>query len=79
MTSNANTATTVAAQSNPDLQRTIEEIVDTGFVGLQLRVTDANGEWVGAAGLGELGRTAAPPLNGRVRIGSNTKPSWPPC
>lgn len=55
------------------MQKTIEEIVATGFTGLQLRVHDERGEWVGSAGLSELGKNAPPPLNGRVRIGSNTK------
>ncbi len=77
MTSNSNTAanatTTVAAQAYPNLQQTIEEIVDTGFVGLQLRVDDERGEWVGSAGRSVLGEPATPPINGRVRIGSNTK------
>ena len=77
MTSNSNTATnttkTVAAQAYPNLQKTIEEIVDSGFVGVQLRVHDERGEWVGSAGAAELGETAKPPTNGHVRIGSNTK------
>ncbi|TCO48522.1 beta-lactamase [Kribbella antiqua] len=57
----------------PELQKTIQEIVDTGFVGLQLRLNDEQGEWVGSAGLSQLGETAPPPLDGHVRIGSNTK------
>ncbi|MFD3592558.1 serine hydrolase domain-containing protein [Nocardia sp. NPDC058640] len=62
-----------AAQANPDFQRIIDEIVDTGFVGIQLRVTDEHREWAGTAGLSALGETAPPPSNGRIRIGSNTK------
>ncbi|MEU4707619.1 serine hydrolase domain-containing protein [Nocardia salmonicida] len=77
MTSNTNNASdatkTVAAQAYPNLQQTIEEIVDTGFVGLQLRVDDERGAWVGSAGRSVLDETAPPPINGRVRIGSNTK------
>ncbi|MFD3459306.1 hypothetical protein ACFWVM_06325 [Nocardia fluminea] len=73
MTSNANTTTTVAAQQYPTLQHTIEEIVATGFVGLHVRVDDEHGEWVGTAGHSMLGESAPPPINGRVRIGSNTK------
>ncbi|MGY0499067.1 serine hydrolase domain-containing protein [Nocardia sp. FBN12] len=77
MTSNTNnTATTtesLAAPAHSNLQQTIEEIVETGFVGLQLRVDDEHGAWVGSAGRSELGEPAAPALNGRVRIGSNTK------
>ncbi|MFC9297036.1 serine hydrolase domain-containing protein [Streptomyces sp. NPDC057011] len=56
-----------------ELQKTIEEIVDSGFTGLELRVNDERGEWVGRAGVAELGGSAKPPANGRVRIGSNTK------
>ncbi|MFC9660093.1 hypothetical protein ACFVJ5_07640 [Nocardia sp. NPDC127606] len=59
MTSNtrttATTTTTGAAQHYPTLQQTIEEIVATGFVGLHVRVDDGQGEWVGTAGLSELG------------------------
>ena len=55
------------------MQKTIEEIVATGFVGWQLRVHDERGEWAGTAGLSELGGSAPPPVDGRVRIGSNTK------
>ncbi|GAA2120477.1 serine hydrolase domain-containing protein [Actinomadura napierensis] len=70
------TAPTTAAgrQERPDLQKTIQEIVDSGFVGVQLRVHDENGgEWAGSAGVRELGRAAEPPVDGRIRIGSNTK------
>ncbi|MFI6871224.1 serine hydrolase domain-containing protein [Nocardia sp. NPDC050406] len=56
-----------------DLQQLIEEIVDTGFTGLTLRVNDEFGEWVGSAGLAQLDGTAKPPVDGHVRIGSNTK------
>ena len=45
----------------------------SGFAGVQLRVHDERGEWVGSAGVRELGETAKPPTNGHVRIGSNTK------
>ncbi|MGW6120972.1 serine hydrolase domain-containing protein [Nocardia sp. NPDC055165] len=77
MTSNANTTAsttaTAAAHHYSTLQQTIEEIVATGFVGLHVRVDDAQGVWVGSAGRSELGQSAPPPINGRVRIGSNTK------
>ncbi|MGV9306303.1 serine hydrolase domain-containing protein [Nonomuraea sp. NPDC003727] len=62
-----------AGQDRPELQKAIEEIVDSGFVGVSLRVHDERGEWVGSAGVAELGGTATPPINGHVRIGSNTK------
>jgi len=59
--------------TRPELQRAVEEIVDSGFLGVQLRVHDERGEWVGRAGVAELGRTEAPPADGHHRIGSNTK------
>ncbi|WP_250575007.1 serine hydrolase domain-containing protein [Nonomuraea sediminis] len=62
-----------AGQDRPELQKAIEEIVDSGFVGVSLRVHDERGEWVGSAGAAELGGAAKPPTNGHVRIGSNTK------
>ncbi|GAA3443374.1 serine hydrolase domain-containing protein [Planomonospora venezuelensis] len=57
----------------PELQKIIEEIVDSGFVGMTLRVNDERGEWVGSAGAAVLGGTAEPPVDGHVRIGSTTK------
>jgi D-alanyl-D-alanine carboxypeptidase len=60
-------------QDRPELQKAIQEIVDSGFTGVQLRVHDERGEWVGSAGVRKLGESAKPPTNGRVRIGSNTK------
>lgn len=66
-------STTGARQERPELQQAIEEIVESGFVGVSLRVRDEQGEWLGAAGAAEVGGTAKPPVNGYVRIGSNTK------
>ncbi|WP_406229450.1 serine hydrolase domain-containing protein [Nocardia sp. NBC_01009] len=62
-----------AAQDRPELQKAIQEIVDSGFAGVSLRVHDEQGEWVGSAGVRELGETEKPPTNGHIRIGSNTK------
>ncbi|MEU4549690.1 serine hydrolase domain-containing protein [Nonomuraea dietziae] len=62
-----------AGQDRPELQKAIQEIVESGFVGVSLRVHDERGEWVGSAGVAELGGTAKPPTNGHVRIGSVTK------
>ncbi|MEV6039545.1 serine hydrolase domain-containing protein [Nonomuraea sp. NPDC052116] len=67
---------TLTLPSGPDrleLQKAIQEIVDSGFTGVTLRVHDERGEWVGSAGRRKLGQTATPPVNGHVRIGSNTK------
>ncbi|WP_280435226.1 serine hydrolase domain-containing protein [Nocardia carnea] len=69
-------APVVAAATGPDrpeLQQAIEKIVDSGVAGITLRVHDERGEWVGSAGVAELGGTAKPPIDGHVRIGSNTK------
>lgn len=62
-----------AGQDRPELQKAIQEIVDSGFLGVQLRVHDEQGEWVGSAGVSRLGEEAKPPTNGHFRIGSNTK------
>ncbi|GGP53380.1 serine hydrolase domain-containing protein [Saccharothrix coeruleofusca] len=72
-TTNQDQFTPQTGPDRPELRKVIQEIVDSGFLGVQLRVHDERGEWVGSAGLGELGGTAAPPVDGRVRIGSNTK------
>ncbi|MGW5266248.1 serine hydrolase domain-containing protein [Microbispora sp. NPDC004025] len=64
---------TFTGQDRPELQKIIEEMVDSGFVGVSLRVHDERGEWTGGAGARELGQAAEPPVNGHVRIGSNTK------
>ncbi|MWV47210.1 serine hydrolase [Paenibacillus sp. HJL G12] len=60
-------------QDRPELQKAIQEIVDSGFLGVQLRVHDEQGEWVGSAGVSRLGEEAKPPTNGHFRIGSSTK------
>jgi D-alanyl-D-alanine carboxypeptidase len=62
-----------AGPNRPDLQAAIQGFVDIGFAGMQMRVRDQWGEWVGNAGVRKLGGTAKPPTNGRFRIGSNTK------
>ncbi|MEU9117781.1 serine hydrolase domain-containing protein [Streptomyces sp. NPDC048483] len=64
---------TLTGQDRPELQKAIEEIVDSGFAGVQLRVNDERGEWVGSAGVRKLGVSAKPPTNGHFRIGSTTK------
>ncbi|MGC5016293.1 serine hydrolase domain-containing protein [Streptosporangium sp. DT93] len=64
---------TLTDQDRPELRKVIEEIVDSGFTGMTLRVHDERGTWAGSAGTAGLGGTAPPPLDGHVRIGSNTK------
>jgi D-alanyl-D-alanine carboxypeptidase len=65
--------TAVAEQDRPELREAVQAFVDAGFAGMQLRVHDQRGEWVGSAGVRKLGETAKPPTNGLFRIGSNTK------
>ncbi|MFB7374685.1 serine hydrolase domain-containing protein [Streptomyces sp. NPDC056222] len=64
---------TPAGQDRPELQKAIQQIVDSGFAGVQLRVHDERGEWVGSAGVRKLGESAEPAIDGRFRIGSTTK------
>ncbi|WP_025618166.1 serine hydrolase domain-containing protein [Salinispora cortesiana] len=64
---------TTTGPHRPDLQHAIEAFVDTGFAGLQLRLRDEHGEWVGSAGVGKLGATDRPPTNGRFWAGSVAK------
>ncbi|MFJ9030500.1 serine hydrolase domain-containing protein [Streptomyces sp. NPDC102274] len=64
---------TAAGPDRPELQKAIQEIVDSGFAGVQLRVHDERGQWVGSAGVRKLGEAAKPPTNGHFRIGSITK------
>ncbi len=60
-------------QDRPELQQALETIVESGITGITLRVIDQRGEWTASAGVAELGGTAKPPVDGHVRIGSNTK------
>ncbi|MCG5217686.1 serine hydrolase domain-containing protein [Streptosporangium sp. KLBMP 9127] len=62
-----------AGQDRPELQKAIQEFVDSGYAGMQMRVNDERGEWVGSAGVRKLGQSAKPPTNGHFRIGSTTK------
>lgn len=64
---------TITGPDRPELQKAIEAFVDAGFAGLQLRVNDERGEWVGSAGVRELGRSAKPPTDGRFWAGSVVK------
>ncbi|WP_250564255.1 serine hydrolase domain-containing protein [Sphaerisporangium fuscum] len=62
-----------AGQDRPELQKAIQEWVDDGYAGMQMRVHDQRGDWVGSAGVRKLGQSATPPTNGRFWIGSATK------
>ncbi|MEU1826459.1 serine hydrolase domain-containing protein [Streptomyces abikoensis] len=56
-----------------ELQKALQEFIDAGFAGIQMRVHDERGEWVGSAGVRELGESAEPPTDGRFWTGSSTK------
>ena len=57
-----------------DLKASIQELVDAGYPGVLAAKADKDGNAVGAtAGKGNLATGEAPPLDGEVRIGSNTK------
>lgn len=62
-----------AGHDRPELRQALQQIVDSGFAGVQLRVHDERGGWVGSAGVRKLGEAGKPPTNGRFRVGSNTK------
>ena len=56
-----------------ELQRAMDELVSTGSAGIQIRLHDARGEWVGASGVRDLDRGGPVPSDGRFRAGSITK------
>ncbi|MFJ9694810.1 serine hydrolase domain-containing protein [Kitasatospora sp. NPDC101183] len=57
----------------PELLKAIDELTASGFLGIQLRVNDEHGEWVGGAGARELESGDRPLTDGHFRIGSSTK------
>ncbi|MFC5059246.1 serine hydrolase domain-containing protein [Saccharothrix xinjiangensis] len=63
----------VTGQDRRELREAAQAFVDVGFAGVQLRVRDQRGDWVGSAGVRKLGETAKPPTDGRFRVGSVTK------
>jgi D-alanyl-D-alanine carboxypeptidase len=65
--------TAVVHPDRPDLRVVMEELVDAGITGVQLRVRDQHGEWAGSAGVSRIGAPAPPPTDGRFRVGSATK------
>ena len=57
-----------------ELQETLDSLVDEGFPGALAAVTSPTGKVTDyTAGVAELGSDTAPPSDGYVRIGSNTK------
>ncbi|WP_280423216.1 serine hydrolase domain-containing protein [Nocardia carnea] len=73
VTDQNNAASRTSERDTRKLQQVIDDIVDSGFTGITLRVHDEQGEWVGSAGASALGETTKPPVDGHIRIGSNTK------
>ncbi|WP_306365801.1 serine hydrolase [Nocardiopsis sp. CC223A] len=73
ITRDETTTQTASGPDRPELQQTIEEIVDLGFAGFQMRVHDERGAWVGSAGVREPGGTEKPPTDGHFWVGSTTK------
>ncbi|MBO0868660.1 MAG: beta-lactamase family protein [Micromonosporaceae bacterium] len=55
------------------LAKAIGTLVTAGAAGVQIRVNDGRGEWVGTAGVAERGSSRPVPPDGRFRIGSVTK------
>ena len=71
--SSRRTGKSKAAQKR-DLKATIQTLVDNAYPGALAAKTDKDGNTVGAtAGKGNLATGEAPPLDGEVRIASNTK------
>ncbi|MFE0154259.1 serine hydrolase domain-containing protein [Nonomuraea sp. NPDC059007] len=70
----ATTEATAAGQDRPELQKAMQALVDIGFAGVQMRVNDPRGEWVGNAGVRELGSAEKPSTDGSFYAGSVVKP-----
>ena len=71
--SSRRTGKSKAAQKR-DLKAILQTLVDAGYPGALAAKTDKDGNAVGAtAGKGNLATGEAPPLDGEVRIASNTK------
>ncbi|MEU9304449.1 serine hydrolase domain-containing protein [Streptomyces sp. NPDC048269] len=73
MNESLHTVENTIGQDRPELQEAVQEFVDSGFAGMQMRVHDERGEWAGSAGVRKLGEAAKPPTDGRFWVGSTTK------
>jgi len=62
-----------AAPGRSDLRQAMDEVIAAGAAGVQVRLHDGRGDWVGTAGKRELGVRDGVPVNGRFRAGSLTK------
>jgi D-alanyl-D-alanine carboxypeptidase len=63
----------MTGSDRPDLQKAMEEFIEAGFAGVQMRVRDDQEEWVGSAGVRKLGETVRPSTEGRFWAGSVAK------
>ncbi|XVV04654.1 serine hydrolase domain-containing protein [Actinosynnema sp. CA-248983] len=69
----AATPALTAPPDRPELRAAVQAFADAGFLGIQVRLRDDKGVWVGSAGRRSLDGDAKPPVDGRYRIGSTTK------
>ncbi len=67
------TAAADPTSERPDVQRAMEELAKSGAAGVQVSLTDGEGEWDGRAGVAELGDPTPVPQNGSYRVGSISK------
>ncbi|MCP2258892.1 D-alanyl-D-alanine carboxypeptidase [Streptoalloteichus tenebrarius] len=74
-TSNAAESSAEASrgQDRAALRQAMDELTTVGVAGVQVRVRDQQGDWVGTAGVKKLGGHEKVPSNGRFRVGSITK------
>lgn len=64
------------ASAEPDrgaLQQALDELAGAGAAGVQIRINDDQGEWLGAAGVRTLEHGGKVPTDGKFRVGSITK------
>jgi D-alanyl-D-alanine carboxypeptidase len=65
--------TTPTGPDRPELQSAVDAFVAAGFAGLQMRVHDEQGEWIGSAGVRALGDATPPATDGVFWAGSVAK------
>ncbi|RJQ79203.1 class A beta-lactamase-related serine hydrolase [Pseudonocardiaceae bacterium YIM PH 21723] len=66
-------AASAESQDRAELQKVLDKVSGIGGAGIQLRLHDAHGDWVGRAGVAETGTTRPVPTDGHFRAGSITK------
>ena len=73
MTSTTLAQSADAVPGRSELQAILDDFVASGITGLTIRMHNEYGDWTGCAGVSQIGHDATPPIDGHVRIGSNTK------